>query len=67
MNAKKCDRCGTLYEGDGGFQRLGDLRLRRIGEYHDDDVDLCLSCKASLYAWMNYGTIRINKEEFGVE
>ena len=29
MNAKKCDRCGVLYEGDGGYKKEGNVRLIR--------------------------------------
>lgn len=55
MNAKKCDRCGAFYEGDGGFQKAGDFSLKRIGEHHDDDIDLCPTCSCSLLEWFKYG------------
>ena len=51
MNAKKCDRCGVLYEGDGGYKKEGDVRLIRNGYFNDDYIDLCPTCNRSLLEW----------------
>lgn len=63
MNAKKCDRCGSFYEGDGGFQKAGDFSLKRIGEHHDDDIDLCPNCRLSLRGWFKYNVEFIEDKE----
>lgn len=54
MNAKKCDRCGILYEGDGGYKKAGDLILKMSGEYHDINIDLCPYCATVLNRWFRY-------------
>lgn len=51
MNAKKCDRCGVLYEGDGGYKKEGDVRLIRNGYFNDYYIDLCPTCNRSLLEW----------------
>ena len=55
MNAKKCDRCGAFYEGDGGYKKAGDLRLIRNGCFNDDYIDLCPTCSRSLLEWFKHG------------
>lgn len=54
VNAKKCDRCGTLYEGDGAYLKVGELRLIRNREYRDEYLDLCPHCKLSLNGWFKH-------------
>lgn len=55
MNAKKCDRCGNFYEGDGGYKKAGDFRLIRNGYFNDDYIDLCPTCSCSLLEWFKHG------------
>lgn len=55
MNAKKCDRCGVFYEGDGGYKKEGDVRLIRNGYLNYYCLDLCPTCKRSLLEWFNNG------------
>lgn len=54
VNAKKCDRCGTFYEGDNGYQKVGELRLIKTLEYRDEYLDLCPHCKLSFNGWFKY-------------
>ena len=54
MNAKKCDRCGSFYEGDSGYKKAGDLRLIRNGYFNDDYIDLCPKCNCSLLEWFKH-------------
>lgn len=63
MNAKKCDRCGILYEGDGGYKKAGDLILKMSGEYHDINIDLCPHCQLSLRGWFKYNIEFIEDKE----
>lgn len=63
MNAKKCDRCGSFYEGDGGYKKAGDLRLIRSGVFNDDCVDLCPHCQLSLRGWLKYNVEFIEDKE----
>lgn len=41
MNAKKCDRCGVFYVGDGGYKKEGDVGLIRKVYFDDVYLDLC--------------------------
>lgn len=61
MNAKKCDRCGNFYEGDGGYKKAGDFRLIRNGYLHDDYIDLCPTCSCSLLEWFKHGKILLRR------
>lgn len=54
VNAKKCDRCGTLYEGDNAYLKVGELRLIRNQEWRDECLDLCPHCKLSLNGWFKH-------------
>lgn len=63
MDAKKCDRCGTLYERDSKYLKIGELRLIRNGEYHDECLDLCPHCKLSLNGWFKYKVDFIDDKE----
>ena len=62
VNAKKCDRCGTFYEGDSKYLKVGELRLIRNQEYRDESIDLCHRCKLSLNGWFKREFI-YNKED----
>lgn len=55
MIARKCDRCGNFYEGDGGYKKAGDFRLIRNGYFNDDYIDLCPTCDCSLLEWFKHG------------
>lgn len=65
MDAKKCDRCGELYEYQAGVDFMVNTLLEtgstlvitkeaRIDAY-SHKVDLCPSCMKSLIDWMNRG------------
>lgn len=55
MNAKKCDRCGVFYEGDGGYKKEFDVGLIRNGYFNVYYLDLCPTCKLSLLEWFKHG------------
>ena len=65
VNAKKCDRCGTLYEyeGDSEYLKVGELRLIRNQEYRDECLDLCPYCKLSLNGWFKYHVEFIHNQD----
>lgn len=49
MKAKKCDRCGELYERDCGryIEITHDLH-----PYEKQTLDLCDKCQAELLKWL---------------
>lgn len=50
MNAKKCDRCGTLYER---FEKESSYTVSRITVAgYRRACDLCEDCSKQLYNWM---------------
>lgn len=57
MEAKRCDRCGALY--DDSMNVPGAVyRLIWMPEYHshydtEERVDLCPTCQEELKEWMN--------------
>lgn len=64
VNAKKCDRCGTLYERDSAYLKVGELRLIRNREYCYESLDLCPHCKLSLNGWFkHYAEFVYDKED----
>lgn len=51
MDAKKCDRCGKLYER---YKTLPDLELRKyIHGFGDVRLDLCPECQRKLENFCN--------------
>lgn len=57
-NAKKCDRCGKLYEERRIYPRP---QIKIIDEYSEtcqraymdlQDLDLCQNCKNSFFKWL---------------
>lgn len=49
MNAKKCDRCKSLYEE----RCTPDLQLIRYRHpYGDERIDLCPECLSELEKWL---------------
>lgn len=65
VNAKKCDRCGILYEyeGDSEYLKVGELRLIRNKEYRYESLDLCPHCKLSLNGWFKYHVEFIHNQD----
>ena len=63
VNAKKCDRCGTLYEIDSKDLKIGELRLVRNREYRYESLDLCPHCKLSLNGWFKHHVDFIDDKE----
>lgn len=55
MNAKKCDRCGVFYEGDGCYKKECDIRLIRTVYFNYYCLDLCPTCNHSLLEWLKHG------------
>ena len=65
MQAKKCDRCGRLYEHYDGRKAFPKSISNSIGlrdtdidgkYWHRDHLDLCVSCMAGLEAFLYGGT-----------
>lgn len=58
-NAKKCDRCGVLYEKDKSETHLTIIKrvyqLSQLYTYKDDNFDLCEKCKQELEQWFKRG------------
>lgn len=54
MNAKKCDRCGKLYEekGDGHSEPFRYSVVKCCHPYEDRTLDLCSECKSELLKWL---------------
>lgn len=60
MNAKKCDRCGMLYEYDG---ITPDLRVNKYTHpYGDRWYDLCPHCQKYLERFLANFKLVIEKE-----
>lgn len=54
MKAKKCDRCGVLYE----IETESTIKLSRVfpGSYRNNKgYDLCPECSKKLKAWLKEG------------
>lgn len=57
-NAKKCDRCGNLYEDYDGYEvtkkgnKYDKLSLRHHWKTVARDYDLCPKCMKSLVKWL---------------
>ena len=51
-NAKKCDRCGKLYEITTVIAKKK-YKITKLNEYRSKQVDLCESCMNSLDKWWN--------------
>lgn len=62
-NAKKCDRCGKLYEESvstifGDFAKAatqGALEPPRLYDKYGIPIDLCHDCENSLKKWLREG------------
>ena len=57
--AKKCDRCGVLYEPYPTGNKTENNAVRRVCRYqdgtirsHDEVLDLCPECMAEFNKWM---------------
>lgn len=51
MNAKKCDRCGVLFERP----YVPDITIHSYRHpYGEDRLDLCDSCQHQLEEWLSY-------------
>ena len=62
MNAKKCDRCGKLYER----AYVPDLTINEyIHGYGDKRYDLCDDCQRNLEKWLNSNFQNNRKREDG--
>lgn len=62
MNAKKCDRCGKLYEYYSGNENKEKANAIRFLEaeygatvYKCNSYDLCPECMAELIDWLHKG------------
>ena len=60
--AKKCDRCGKLYEpyntknDSKNFNGIMTVNIDACGEYYDHNpMDLCPKCKDSFEEWLFAG------------
>lgn len=49
-NAKKCDRCGKLFEKNTVIT-LKKFKLTKLDAYRNKQVDLCGACMKSLDKW----------------
>lgn len=59
-NAKKCDRCGSLYDPEEIVIDYSDMRLhyelsKDCYPYPDVNLDLCKNCRIDLYEWLVKG------------
>ena len=59
-NAKKCDRCGKLYDIEEIVNDYSDMRLRYAlskdcHPYPEIRLDLCKECRIDLYKWLQKG------------
>ena len=61
-NAKKCDRCGALYEGSNKKDAVTVFNaMRRLcetgcgGIFSLDQIDLCPACRDSFEKWLEEG------------
>ncbi|WP_406543883.1 hypothetical protein [Pseudobutyrivibrio sp.] len=48
--AKKCDRCGRLYEHPG---KRDVIILKDMHPYPTESLDLCEECQKELMEWLN--------------
>lgn len=66
-NAKKCDRCGRLYELHEGLPiiPLGNkyYGMMLIGQDKARSFDLCLPCAASLRMWLGFDDVKPDEKE----
>ena len=57
--AKKCDRCGMLYEKNKSGTHLTIVKrvfqLSQLYSYRDEIFDLCEKCKQELKKWFEGG------------
>lgn len=60
--AKKCDRCGKLYEpynGENDCKKINGIMILNIGirgkYYGHGPIDLCPKCKESFNQWLFAG------------
>lgn len=65
MEARKCDRCGKLYEKyhmetgiRGDMRQVNGFRLTFNGEFLNPFKDLCPECMAALLTWFKNGKER---------
>ena len=60
-SAKKCDRCGCLYENnnipdcDIINKEFWKYSIMKEYPYPEEKLDLCLSCWKELYTWLMEG------------
>ena len=59
-DAKKCDRCGKLYDPEEIDIDYSDMRLRYVilkdcHPYPEMRLDLCKECHINLYRWLMKG------------
>ena len=55
MNAKKCDRCGALYENNLSWKYSV---LKDCYPYSDQKIDLCNNCMYELEKWLKKGELK---------
>ena len=51
MNAKKCDRCGKLYEPETIIEGYRLTRYSQFNSRYQKKIDLCPECHESLKKW----------------
>ena len=59
-DAKKCDRCKTLFDPEEIDINFSDMRMRYYlikdcYPYPEIKLDLCEKCRVDLYNWINRG------------
>lgn len=60
-NAKKCDRCGKLYDTEEIIIDYSDMRMRYVilkdcHPYPEIRLDLCKECRVALSEWLAKGS-----------
>ena len=64
MLKRSCDRCGKVYEADGGYHFAASKNGRAVVR-EQISVDLCDECYKSLMAWYDVKKTVTHEEVFG--